>query len=132
MSRPAMFWIGLILFLAAGCVRDAYLAQPPSAPRYTRVLKGTPTRVASGLEVGFGSIDMPILRKRDQKEIRLVGTSNSGRPFCVHVRAGTAGSAATTVVSVQWDGEPDEQLWKAIEGWLAACVPPKDNPPKGT
>jgi hypothetical protein len=125
-----MLGASLILLAAVGCVHNGFLAQQPAAPRYARALNGTPASVAAALEAGFDSIDLLVLRKRDKGEIRLVGTALTGRPFCVHVRRGA--SAATTVVRVQWDGEPDERLWESIVGWLAVCAAQKDNPPEET
>jgi hypothetical protein len=127
-----MLGVGLILLVAVGCVHDAFLARPPSAPRYTRVVDSAPSCVATALEAGFGSLDLPVLLKRDRGEIHLAGTTKSGQIFAVYVRRGKAASAATTVVTVKWDGEPDEKLWEAIVGWLAICARQENNPPTGT
>jgi hypothetical protein len=125
-----MLGVGLTLLVAVGCIQNAFLAQPASAPRYSKVVNATPVRVAAGLDAGFNSLGLPVLMKRDKAEIRLVGMTSSGDVFCVYVRR--AGSAATTAVTVKWDHEPDEQLWEAIVGWLAVCAAQKDGPAKGT
>jgi hypothetical protein len=119
-----------MLLAGVGCVHDAYLAHSGNAVRYTRVVDNTPNCVAAVLEAGFGSIDVVVVVKRTKGEIRLVGTTKSGRVFGVFVRRGQ--SAETSVVTVHWDGEPDERLWESLVEWLAICKRHGDSPPKGT
>src|SRR4051812_17120972 len=122
MSRPVMLWAGLLLLAAIGCAYDGFLAHPFGPARYTQVVDGAPGCVSAVLEAGFGSVGVPVLVKRQGAEIRLVGKTKSGQVFCVYVRS-EKGAEAKSAVTVQWDAQPDEDLWQAIVEWLGTFAP---------
>ena len=130
MSRAAVLWAGL-LFAAVGCIHDVSLIRPWSAGRYTRAVPAAPPRVASVLEAGFSGSGVMVLVKRQDEEIRLVGKTKSGEVFCVRVRPEKA-AAAKSSVTVEWDGQPDEELWRSLLEWLTTFPPEGADAPEGT
>jgi hypothetical protein len=131
MSRLGMICAGLVLLAAVGCFNDSFLAHPFSAGRYRQVVDGKPGPVSAALEAGFSGVGVTMFVKRQGEEVRLAGQTKSGQVFCVYVRPGKSGASATSVVTVKWDGQPDEPLWLSIQGWLATSSPEKDGSPKG-
>ena len=132
MFRPWMLCAGLVLLAMVGCVNDSFLAHPFSSGRYRQVVDGAPGPVSAALEEGFSGVGLTMFAKRQGEEIRLAGQTKSGQVFCVYVRPGRAAAAsANSVVTVKWDNQPDEELWKSILGWLATCAPEEDKSTKG-
>jgi hypothetical protein len=122
MSRAAVLRAGLLLLAAAGCVHDVSLIRPWGAGRYTRTVPAAPPRVASVLEAGFSGCGVMVLVKRQDDEIRLVGRTKANEVFCAHVRPEKA-TAARSSITVEWDGQPDEELWGALLEWLTTFPP---------
>ena len=132
MSRSVMLCASLVLIATVGCVNDSFLAHFSGTARYRQVVDGTPGLVSTVLEEGFNGVGVTMFVKRQGEEIRLAGQTKSGQVFCVYVRPGRAAAAsANSVVTVKWDNQPDEELWKSILGWLATCAPEEDKSTKG-
>ena len=131
MSRLVMLCASLVLLAMVGCVNDAFLANFSGMARYRQVVNGTPGLVSTILEEGFSGVGVTMFVKRQDEEIRLAGQTKSGQVFCVYVRPAKAAGSANSVVTVKWDSQPDEELWKSIVGWLATCAPEEDKSPKG-
>jgi hypothetical protein len=128
MSRPAAFLAGILLVASVGCLQGTFLNRHASAGRYVRVVDGPPGRVASVLEAGFSGSGITVLVKRQEGEIRLVCQTKSGQTIGFFVRPDKAGAGKSTV-TVNWDGKPDEDLWRSVVEWLATFEPQKQNEP---
>lgn len=128
MSRPGIVCAGLVLLASVGCVGEAFLAPFTNTARYTQVADGTPGVVSAVLQEGFGGVGITMFVKRHGEEIRLAGQTKAGDVFCVYVRPGREAGAAKSLVTIKWDRQPDEPLWKSVVEWLATRAPEKDGP----
>jgi hypothetical protein len=61
-----------------------------------------------------------VLAKQDGRNERLVGKTKSGKVFCIHLRPDNVARSESTVVSVEWGRDPDEQFWRTLTGLLAS------------
>jgi hypothetical protein len=121
MSRPALLCAGLVVLAASGCVGEALLAPFSTQTQFTRVADASPGVVSAVLQEGFGGVGLTMFVKRHGEEIRLAGQTKAGDVVCVYVRPGKDAGNKRSLVTVKWDRQPDEQLWKSIVEWLSTC-----------
>lgn len=130
MSRPGIVCAGLLLLASVGCVNEAFLAPFTNTGKYTQVVDATPGVASAVLQEGFGGVGITMFVKRHGEEIRLAGQTKANDVFCVYVRPGREATSTKSMVTIKWDGQPDEPLWKSVVEWLATCAPEKDGPAK--
>jgi hypothetical protein len=113
----------LLLAAAAGCFGNAFVAPPVNLGGSRQVVAGTPGQVSAILEAGLGEAGIAVLVKRQGGEVRLVGQTDSGKAFCLYVKRVQAAKGQKTVVSVHWDGQPDEHIWNTVVDLLTEYAP---------
>jgi hypothetical protein len=106
------------LLCVLGCSHDGFLAPSTGPGRPGLVVEGSVAHVSETLQDGLCDAGIAVLAKRDGRNERLVGTSKSGKVFCLHLRPATAASSKSTVVSVEWGEDSDEQFWRTVTGLL--------------
>jgi hypothetical protein len=103
-----------------GCSHDGVLMQSTSPGRPFFVVEGSVAHVSGTLQDGLCDAGIGVLAKQDGRNEPLVGKSRSGKLFCLHLRPETSASNESTVVSVEWGRDPDEQFWQAVTGLLVS------------
>jgi hypothetical protein len=102
------------LLCVLGCTHDGFLAPPAGPVRSGIVVTASVARVSETLQNGLCDAEIAVLAKREGRNERLVGTTKSGKMFCLQLRPGTAAGSESTVVSVEWGRDPDEQFWRTV------------------
>jgi hypothetical protein len=102
------------LLCVMGCAHDGVLVRSTSPGRPGFVVEGSVTHVSETLQNGLCDAGIGVLAKQDGRNERLVGKTKAGKLFCLHLRPETAASSESTVVSVEWGRDPDEQFWQTL------------------
>jgi hypothetical protein len=108
------------LLCVLGCSHDGFLVPSTGPERSELVVAGSVTYVSGTLVDGLCDAGIAVVAKRDGRNERLVGITKSGKVFCVHLRPETAASSKSTVVSVEWGQDPDEQFWRTFTRLLGS------------
>jgi hypothetical protein len=121
----ALFWV-------LGCSHDGVLVQSTGPGRPGLVVQGSVAHVSGKLQDGLCDAGIAVLAKKDGRNERLVGKTESGKLFCLHLRPETSASKENTVVSIEWGRDPDEQFWRTLTGLLASIQETSASPPEDT
>jgi hypothetical protein len=120
MSRYLSLSRLVALLCVMGCSHDGVLVRSTSPGRPGFVVEGSVAHVSAMLQDGLCDAGIGILDKQDGRNERLVGKTKSGKLFCIHLRPELAASTESTVVSVEWGRDPDEQFWQTVTGLLVS------------
>jgi hypothetical protein len=124
---------GALLYAAAGC-----LFTPPPPPTSSpakkpgpKVVTGQVRVVAAGLFEALADAGIVVVEKQQDQQVRLVGTTPSGKMFALLLRPARSGSDKTEV-AVLWGGAPDEKLARVVLRTLEAMRPETEEQPEET
>jgi hypothetical protein len=134
MSRrtgPAL--AGALLCAAAGCLFTPPPAPTPGAAAKpgTKVVSGQVRVVAAGLFEALADAGIVVVEKRQDQQVRLVGSTPSGKMFALLLRPARSDSDKTEV-AVLWGGAPDEKLTQVVRRTLEAMRPEAEEHPEET
>src|SRR5207248_2310820 len=110
---------GVLLLAVLGCSPGAFLAPFPGTSNRQQVVADKLERVSARLEEGLSDAGVSVLTKPVGTEMRLAGTTKSGKIFCLHLYAEKEGGADRTRVRVKWDREADEAFWELVVSLVA-------------
>jgi hypothetical protein len=115
---------GLAAFLCVlGCSHDQLLVSPAVQEYSGVVVPRSVGYVSATLQDALFDAGIPVVAKRDGYNQRLVGMTKSGKVFCLHLRPLPEARNQSTVVSVEWGRDADEQFWNTINDLLRALPP---------
>jgi hypothetical protein len=106
----------------------------PAAKARPKVVAGQVRKVTAGLFEALADAGVVVVEKSQGSEVRLVGSTPSGKMFALLLRPVPTGGDWTEV-AVQWGGQPDERLSRVVREALEAMRPqaedrPEDAPPE--
>jgi hypothetical protein len=116
-----MVCAGVVLLALGGCSPHSFLTLDSPPTRYKQVVPGRVDSVAAMLETGLQQDGIRVLSKRLDGEVRLAGQAQSGKIFCLDLKREQIEGAEKTAVTVRWDREADEQLWRTVVEILAVA-----------
>ena len=102
------------LLCAQGCLPDAFVVRSPEPQRPHLMVHDSVNHVSGTLQDGLSDLGILVVPKRVGQDQRLVGVTKSGKAYCLHLRAGKDANGESTVVSIEWGRDPDEQFWRTV------------------
>jgi hypothetical protein len=114
MSRYLGLGSVVALLCPLGCSHDGFLVSPNGATHSGIIVSGSVAHVSGALQDGLSDSGIVVLAKREGRTERLVGVTQSGKAFCIHLRPEATARTQHTEVSVEWGSDPDEQFWRTF------------------
>jgi hypothetical protein len=111
-----------LLVAAAGCSLGSFLVSAPGPDGRQQVVAGSVDEVSARLQAALGHVGVAVAADRQGEDVRLAGTTRSGKKFVLLLKRQKAGNVERTAIAVQWEKEADEAFWLAVVDLLATTV----------
>ncbi len=118
-----MVCAGALLCAAIGCTLDSFLVSITPGPGKTRYVAGSVDQVSTNLQAALSNVGIAATVTRQSGEARVAGVTRSGRKFALVLKQQYAAGGPRTSVSVEWEGEADEQFWLTVVEMLTTKTP---------
>jgi hypothetical protein len=102
------------VLLAAGCASSSFLVALTGSGGKPQVIAGSVDQVSANLQAVLGRVGVSAQASRDGEDVRIAGTTKSGKKFAIVLHRQLTDSGEKTAVSVQWEQEADEQFWLSV------------------
>jgi hypothetical protein len=118
-----MVGAGLLLVAAAGCTTGSFLVSWPGLGGKQQIVSGSVDQVSAKLRAALGNVGISVTANQEGDNVRLAGTTKSGKKFSLLLKQQYAGGGPRTAIVIDWEGEADEELWINILQWMAPPPP---------
>jgi hypothetical protein len=120
-----MVFAGALLWAAAGCSLDAFLASVGPGGR-TLYAAGSVDQVSASLKASLGNAGIELSESRNGTDVRLAGKTRSGKKFALVLKQQYAGGGQRTCVAVEWEDAADAEFWGLVGEVLVPRRVPKN------
>lgn len=115
MSRQVrMVCASVLLLVTAGCLSDSLRASFGCPPRQQMVVVGSVKVVASRLQDALTDAGIVVFRNQVGEDLRLAGMTKEKKVFCFHLSQEKGEGKEKTQITLQWDRQADEDLWRTV------------------
>jgi hypothetical protein len=118
-----MVGAGLLLVAAAGCMNGSFLASWPGPGGKQQIVSGSVDQVSAKLRASLGNVGINVTATPDGDNLRLSGVTKSGKKFSLLLKKQYAGGGERTAVTIDWEGEADEEFWLTLVQWVTPPPP---------
>jgi hypothetical protein len=106
---------GVLLFAAAGCTLDSFLAQHICVYGPQQIVISPADEVSATLQTGLSEAGIVSVVNRVGDDLRVGGVYQKRTAFLLHLREQKVKGRLQTVVRMQWDYGGDKELWQLIQ-----------------
>jgi hypothetical protein len=112
-----------LLWVAAGCSANSFLLSFFGSDGKQHVVTGSVDQVSANLQAALGRVGIAASLNQQGDDVRLVGTSKSGKKFALVLKRQMTNGGENTAVSVECERDADEQFWLTVVELLASPAP---------
>jgi hypothetical protein len=124
MSRPVGLACAAGLLVLSGCSLGSFFASVTGSSGKPQVIAGSVDQTSVSLQAMLSRANVAVNISRDGSDVRLAGTTPSGKKFALLLQADKTGPEERTVVAVEWPGGADERFWSGVVTLLLSPPPP--------
>jgi hypothetical protein len=79
--------------------------------------------VSAKLRAALGNVGVSVTANQEGDNVRLAGTTKSGKKFSLLLKQQYSGGGQRTAITIDWEGEADEEFWLTVVQWMAPPPP---------
>jgi hypothetical protein len=92
-----------------------------------QVVAGSVDQVSANLQAALGRIGVAATSTRDGQDVRIAGSTRSGRKFALLLRRQKTDAGERTAVAIEWEKDADEQFWLTVVQLLLSSEAASEN-----
>jgi hypothetical protein len=118
-----------LLIMSAGCSASSFFLSYISSGGKQQVVSGSVDEVSAHLQAALGNIGIIVAATPDGDDLRLAGVTKDDKRFVLLLKREKTSRGESTIISIDWEKDADEQFWLSVVQMLATRRPP-DRAPK--
>jgi hypothetical protein len=124
MSRcVGMLCAAALVGIAAGCSANSFLLSFIGSDGKQQVVSGSVDQVSTNLQAALSNVGIVATLNKQGDDVRLAGVTKSGKRFALVLKQKKTMSGDSTIISLEWEKDADEQFWATVLELLTAPPP---------
>ena len=124
MSRSmGMAFAASLLIVAAGCSAASFFLSDIGSGGKQQVVSGSVDDVSAHLQAALSNVGIIAAATPDGDDLRLAGVTKGGKRFVLLLKRQKTSRGESTVISIDWEKDADEQFWLSVVEMLATRQP---------